>query len=906
MTFYALIEKIKTNEREDTNKTLVSVGRLKTNQIQSYLSERKADATVISNFLTTPSTQYWLTHQGDNSAPAILKHLAESAVTAYQYRGLLLIDGNANIRFTTSHSGMLTETGKALALGAMRERSPATFQIYFGDPSSPDLPVLDTFVPIMSPGKAEVVGMVVMRNKLDYLNQLIQTWPIESETAESLLVTKDGNDVLFLNELRFQKNTALKLRIPIDRDFGSHVIPTVEMLGKGHFGLMEGYDYLDHPTLAYNIAVPGTSWGMVVKMDVKEAEAHSQRLQRAAIIIALAFVVFVGIIVWLWWRKDKADQLANIQLHEAESRYRRLHESMRDAYVMMDMSGRLLEFNTAYLEMLGYSAEELLRLSYSDLTPEKWHALEKQIADEQIIFHDKSPVYEKEYTRKDGTVFPVELRTFLLRGENGQPEAMWSIVRDITERKRAEEELQRFFNLIPDLACIASTDGHFLKINSAWQSVLGFSEQELLSTPLMDLIHPDDRGATTKEVERQIGGEATIHFINRYRRKDGSYRWLEWQTTTAINNTLLYATARDITERKQTEELLRKSAEEIEDLYNHAPCGYHSLDKDGIIRQINDTELGWLGYTREEMIGKFKWMDLLTLASQHIFREDFPRFRNQGFTRSVEIDIVRKDGSTFTALVNASAIYDSAGNFVMSRSTVTDITERKRVDRQLQELSAHLQSIREEEKSRIAREIHDDLGGTLTALKMDAYWLSKNLPADKAAAPLLKRAQSILQLLDSAVGVTRRIITDLRPSILDDLGLLAALEWQAEQFHKRTGISCRVNCIEDKFTLDNQHSIALFRIFQETLTNVARHSGASRVEVEYHCDDEEVMLSISDNGCGLPEGHTVAPTSYGMRGMRERTKQLGGKIKFENLPGGGFSVTVILPLPGKHNDERVS
>jgi signal transduction histidine kinase len=306
------------------------------------------------------------------------------------------------------------------------------------------------------------------------------------------------------------------------------------------------------------------------------------------------------------------------------------------------------------------------------------------------------------------------------------------------------------------------------------------------------------------------------------------------------------------------------------------------------------------------VIWKMKWPDFLTTASLRAFQEDFPRFMKRGFTRDFEIEIIRKDGTTFIGLINASAIYDSSGDFVMSRSSVVDITERKRVEHQLQELSSHLQTVREEEKTRIAREIHDDLGGTLTALKMDAYWLSKNLAVDKAAAPLLKRVNSMSQLLDNAVGVTRRIITDLRPAILDDLGLLAALEWQAEQFHKRTGIRCRVNCIEDKCTLGKQHSIALFRIFQETLTNVARHSGASKVEVEYHCDDDEVMLTISDNGHGLPEGHTAGPTSYGMRGISERAQQLGGRIKFESRPGGGFSVTVILPLPDEDKKEGAS
>lgn len=767
---YAAFENIRANEIEETNKTLVSVGQLKVNQIQSYLWERGEDAGVVLRFLTSPLAQYWLAHRGTNP-PVTLYQLVETIGTSYQYRGILLLDSEANIRLNTSHSGTLTEDGKAIALRAMHERATALFKIYYGDSLTPDQPVLDTFVPVMSPDGKSPVGTIVLRSELAFFSQLLRSWPVQSETAESLLVTKDGSDVLFLNELRHKKGTAATFRIPLGTDNNSAAWPAM-LAVNGHFGLLEANDYSGKHVLAYTLSVPGTPWAMVIKMDLAEAVARSQRLLRVAIIIAVTLIVFAGIIAWLWWRKEKTDQLANDQLLESESRYRRLHESMMDAYVMMDMSGRILECNQSYREMLGYSDDELQRLPHADLTPARWHESEKRIIDEQVIHNGFSQLYEKECIRKDGTIFPVEVKYFLLRDANNQPEAMWSIVRDITERKRTKQELSWFFSLVPDLVCIASTEGRFLKINSAWQETLGYTEQEILATPSMDLIHPDDRAATMKEVERQLAGERVMQFINRYRCKDGGYRWLEWRASPAVNRKLIFGSARDITERRDSEQRMR-------------------------------------------------------------------------------------------------------------------------------ELTAHLQTAREEEKASIAREIHDDLGGTLTALKMEAYWLADELSAMKEGESLIKHVELISQLAEDAVHVTRRVITGLRPAILDDLGLVAALEWQAEQFGRHTGIACRVNTIDDNVKLDRQRAIALFRIFQETLTNVARHSGASRVEVEYHCSDDEVMLSVSDDGQGLPDGHSVSSTSFGMRGMKERVEQLGGQITFGSGPGGGLVVTATMPSQGE-------
>jgi signal transduction histidine kinase len=235
-----------------------------------------------------------------------------------------------------------------------------------------------------------------------------------------------------------------------------------------------------------------------------------------------------------------------------------------------------------------------------------------------------------------------------------------------------------------------------------------------------------------------------------------------------------------------------------------------------------------------------------------------------------------------------------------------DITKIKQAEQQLRELAVHLQSVREEEKARLAREIHDDLGSTLAALKLRlSHLLDFELAEEMKSTPLFARLESMSPLLESAIAATRRIITDMRPDVLDNLGLFAALKWQAEQFHKHTGIGCRIVCANDHgcvdcrgcvYQLDKTLSINLFRVFQEALTNIARHSGASSVAAEYRAGDDEIFLSVSDNGYGLPEGHTPASGSFGIRGMRERVGQLGGEIRFDTPSGGGLRVTVRVPM----------
>lgn len=216
---------------------------------------------------------------------------------------------------------------------------------------------------------------------------------------------------------------------------------------------------------------------------------------------------------------------------------------------------------------------------------------------------------------------------------------------------------------------------------------------------------------------------------------------------------------------------------------------------------------------------------------------------------------------------------------------------------QLRALAAKLQSVREEERKLITRDIHDELGQALTGFKMDLAWMRNRLAKDDPSTrpQLLEKIAEMGSLVDATANTIRKLCTELRPGILDDLGLSAAIEWQAREFSKRTGIRCAVTTQADGLALDPNQTIAAFRIFQEILTNVARHAQASRVNVRLGSTGKELVLEASDNGRGIREGEIDGTKSLGLVGMRERALLLGGALELRGVPGKGTTVTVRLP-----------
>lgn len=215
---------------------------------------------------------------------------------------------------------------------------------------------------------------------------------------------------------------------------------------------------------------------------------------------------------------------------------------------------------------------------------------------------------------------------------------------------------------------------------------------------------------------------------------------------------------------------------------------------------------------------------------------------------------------------------------------------------QLRALSVYLQSVREEERTRIAREVHDELGQALTSCKLDLSWIASRLPPEQK--PLLDKARALTAHIDSTIQTVRRISSELRPGVLDHLGLVAAIEWQAIEFQNRTGIKCDVHARVRESLPDQDLSTTFFRIFQETLTNVIRHAGATRVSVDLKEADGQIILEVKDNGRGIARTEIFNTKSMGLLGMRERAALLGGLFKIGALARGrGTRVLVSIPVP---------
>jgi PAS domain S-box-containing protein len=493
------------------------------------------------------------------------------------------------------------------------------------------------------------------------------------------------------------------------------------------------------------------------------------------------------------------------------------------------------------------------------------------------------------------------------------PDGLSVFFSDITSRKKNEQlivESELRFRTLTKTAPVGifETDAKGLTtyVNETWMRYTGLSFEQAMGDAWMKVIHPEDREKQIKKWNSKTKTADASFSEYRIVDKRGRLRWVNGKAVPVIKADGEIAgyigTIADVTESKNYQLEILKSHQKIDTLINTLDGIVWEADaKTFQFTYISKKAEDILGYPAEEWINDHQfWAD-------HIHPDDKSWAIDYCITctrekkqHDFEYRMMAKDGTVVWLRDIVSVIVEN-NQPIQLRGIMIDITENKKAEdalnqrtEQLRELSTHLQNVREEERTKIAREIHDELGQQLTGLKMDISWLKKKVTDTDPA--IKTKFDNTISLVDATVDSIRRIATELRPSIIDDLGLNAALEWQVREFIERSGKEILYNNNFDDVNIDPDISIGLFRILQESLTNIARHARAETVIINIEKVKDAVQLLVQDNGVGFDTNKKRHSLSFGLLGIKERTHMMKGDFAINSKPGKGTRIEIKIPL----------
>ena len=466
-----------------------------------------------------------------------------------------------------------------------------------------------------------------------------------------------------------------------------------------------------------------------------------------------------------------------------------------------------------------------------------------------------------------------------------------------TRLRERDEKLRVFCQLTSLGIALKGMDGKFIDFNEAFRQITGYSSEELLALKVQDLTSPDDLKKDELRLTELMETGRFGPYLKEYRRKDGglvSIRVHGILIAGVNEQKYVWTIAEDISERNKAEIDMQIAAVALE-----AKIGIFVTDSKGVILKVNQSFTDETGFTSADALGKTPKILRSGVQDAEFYIELWKQIIQSGSWEGMLWNR-KKNGEIYPVLMTIKSVKDNHGITTHYVATQINIHERKQAERQLaeqaekmHELSDHLLTVREEERNRLALELHDELGQLLTAMKIDIKRM-RNRPMD--AAQLDSTLAELAMLADETITSVKRISANLRPAMLNELGLRPALEWLCEDFSRRyVGISCKFVWTIPNYDIDGDCATAVYRVVQECLTNVVKHANASKVHVAVGViNQNKLFISVQDNGSGMSQ--TSAQPGFGIAGMRERVRALGGRFEVSSIPDEGVTVDVIMPM----------